>query len=42
MKMDKKKKIPYEDLCGHDTTEEYLRGLIKDAYEDERESREAI
>jgi len=39
--MDKKKKIPYEDLCGRDTTEEYLRGLIKDAYEDERESREA-
>jgi len=39
--MDKKKKIPYEDLGGRDTTEEYLRGLIKDAYEDERESREA-
>ena len=41
MKMDKKKKIPYEDLGGHDTTEEYLRGFIKDAYDDERESREA-
>ena len=41
MKMDKKKKIPYEDLCGRDTAEEYLRGFIKDAYDDERESREA-